>query len=640
MSENDDHPNLTLTTLRDIFPRVNPKHLIGERALLVLGNLQGEGITANIVRSKSRDLQFEPLSYYHGQDDSLITQCLIADQLDSTSLIEDLIVSKSSAMRDISQIASIANSQAKTDRLIEYHLQHIHESHPALITRSIQLISLWNHHSGHRGIKALKTFKLPFVSPEVLSKLTSKRNLVRVLGLLLPHHEEQCAVIYANPNVPTQCPVFYFAEVLVDGEAREVAIKETWSGFCESREDVPFSRRFCRKIGSFIHGAAAINSKSASCTLDAGHCAISTPSTGVETRCHVRHALQSLAPSLRDFSSTKEILVAIVDMIDVVRAAYDNDLQLGNFGLGDILLFNDQGGRRGILVDHTAALSFERLRYEGYKGSGPFMATDLLENDLDYPHYPHTFLHDIESLFYIMWWLMTLYDGPGRPRYISRDSEFYSNTIGALCQEYTSLPYAAKTKRGMFEDTNVQSLAPYFREMPMVNRLDDLRVFLFHPRKWHEDSDLKRLDRYWMGWKDLPEIEAEYKKIPIYMRPPSLVYESVLGILLELVASEELTEGGTALSNEVVEESDVMVDVHEVSTKFCAQCAVKPLFDESMWSSLVNQTWKENFEKVSWRYNAIQKYHWYLEHHFNFHLNANPVCEEPPLKRMKLKYAV
>jgi hypothetical protein len=138
----------------------------------------------------------------------------------------------------------------------------------------------------------------------------------------------------------------------------------------------------------------------------------------------------------------------------------------------------------GFLIDLDLAIREKRLKKSGAldkTGTKVFMAIGALKGET------HSFMHDLESFFWVLFWICIHYTGPnGANRVVPEFDEWNFQTLKAL----------ATTKIGTISDdgdfltTMVESATPYFESLiPWINKL---RTKVFpNDKKWKiEDETL------------------------------------------------------------------------------------------------------------------------------------------------------
>lgn len=170
------------------------------------------------------------------------------------------------------------------------------------------------------------------------------------------------------------------------------------------------------------------------------------------------------------------------------------------------------------------------------KGTLPFMAINRLNPKSSSPH---RYSHDLESIFYVLCWLCTIYEGPlNQKRAFSKNGIYYHDTSVALWNGDTTkeismqMIYLSKKLfaigRKDFEEL-LEQFADYFKDI--MGCFWRLRQLLFIPSPDDKDAyDEKKaqLDkRYADASLDQREgMKWDYNEVPITMRPPEVVLDS------------------------------------------------------------------------------------------------------------------
>ena len=84
----------------------------------------------------------------------------------------------------------------------------------------------------------------------------------------------------------------------------------------------------------------------------------------------------------------------------------------GDISIGNIMLEEDESD--GFLIDLDLAVEVNRRKLSGAPektGTKVFMAIGVLKGD------PHSFMHDLESFFWVLFWICIHYTGTGEERY-------------------------------------------------------------------------------------------------------------------------------------------------------------------------------------------------------------------------------
>ncbi|KAL7793734.1 hypothetical protein V8C37DRAFT_378051 [Trichoderma ceciliae] len=158
-------------------------------------------------------------------------------------------------------------------------------------------------------------------------------------------------------------------------------------------------------------------------------CSQSVKSADTETnRIHVLLVYKGYGPLIYKASSPKALLEALESCI----RAHESLRLLSQYLHRDIsinnLLTKEDGpdGRRGILIDFDLAIKEQRIKHSGAKGktgTRSFMAIRVLMGE------QHSFMHDLESFFWVLFWICVHYVGPNKTRH--KTSSF--NNWNTMC---------------------------------------------------------------------------------------------------------------------------------------------------------------------------------------------------------------
>lgn len=201
------------------------------------------------------------------------------------------------------------------------------------------------------------------------------------------------------------------------------------------------------------------------------------------------------------------------------------------------------------LVRQWCVCLFLRVVYEGSwclyasyssKGTLPFMAIDLLQY-YDKPP-AHRYWHDLESLFYVVCWICTLYRGPeGKERktkvykYSNADAWYeqgMSGHIGSVWQ-------GANLKTGftMYRETFKRAIKRDFHSYfaPMIDCLCDMRDCLF---PLHLDDDYHAVTvaaaKELEGRTDsegIRKFRKAHLRLPHAERDPKVVFDELFAVI-------------------------------------------------------------------------------------------------------------
>ncbi|KLO10640.1 hypothetical protein SCHPADRAFT_999406 [Schizopora paradoxa] len=258
-----------------------------------------------------------------------------------------------------------------------------------------------------------------------------------------------------------------------------------------------------------------------------------------------RIVMKPFGQKLDTFTSKKVLIRAFGDIVHAIRILNESGIIHRDISSRNILLHKHKGELRGLLIDYDFAVCVKRASsttLDERVGSPPFMAIDRLP---DPPMHPHSYFHDVESLFYVMCWMFTFYSGPRSNQRGIRRSELSEMVVAKWNVDGASgmSLFVAKWKamHEHFFDKLLNQFDPYFsdyvqecveaiREIIFKCR-GNLRGSRFHEKKAELDRRLETA-----SFEEKERILDEYNVLPISMRHPQAVFQTFLGVLDETVS--------------------------------------------------------------------------------------------------------
>ncbi|TWU78629.1 hypothetical protein ED733_005229 [Metarhizium rileyi] len=157
---------------------------------------------------------------------------------------------------------------------------------------------------------------------------------------------------------------------------------------------------------------------------------------------------------------------SLLEVIDVVH----RDISINN------LLMNS----KGFLIDLDLAIKTHRLAASGAKGktgTRAFMSIGALLGE------EHSFMHDLESFFWVLFWTCIHYVGPGNGRVVKKfDYWNYADT-----EELATLKLGMISTESLFAKTMTDYFTPHYKVLIPVMKL--LRQVVFpKDRPWQQDN--------------------------------------------------------------------------------------------------------------------------------------------------------
>jgi hypothetical protein len=249
------------------------------------------------------------------------------------------------------------------------------------------------------------------------------------------------------------------------------------------RESPPGSSRATRS-GSIAGTKRSSNQTSTSMPSSKRHYSPSPTMVGndvLPNRVHRRVILSDHGIPIYKAGSRGLLLAALADCIEGHESLRQKaGLLHRDISIGNLMVDKDN---RGFLIDLDLAIKEERITASGVKGktgTRAFMAIGVLLGE------QHSFMHDLESFFWVLFWICIHCDGPGEGKVVALYDEW----------NYAGTTELAKLKRGTvygerdFVKETEDYFMPYWRPMiPWVNRLRKV-VFPGGQRWSKEDSRL------------------------------------------------------------------------------------------------------------------------------------------------------
>ncbi|KAK4131096.1 hypothetical protein BT67DRAFT_389147 [Trichocladium antarcticum] len=201
----------------------------------------------------------------------------------------------------------------------------------------------------------------------------------------------------------------------------------------------------------------------------------------VPNRIHRRVILSDYGVPIYKASSRETLLTALADCIEGHESLRQKaGLLHRDISIGNLMVSKDN---RGFLIDLDLAIKEQRLSASGAKGktgTRAFMAIGALLGE------QHSFMHDLESFFWVLFWICIHCDGPGEGKVVAQfDKWNYADT-----EELAKLKLGTVSDEDIFRKTMEESFTEYYWPLvPWVNKLRKV-VFPGGGRWKREDSGL------------------------------------------------------------------------------------------------------------------------------------------------------
>ncbi|WVO15587.1 hypothetical protein L204_103247 [Cryptococcus depauperatus] len=222
-----------------------------------------------------------------------------------------------------------------------------------------------------------------------------------------------------------------------------------------------------RSSGAGVKAGVKRPSSETSLPLPPSKRSISTSQTEASTemlsnRVHRRVILCDYGKPIYKASSRVALLAAMERCI----AGHESLLQAG-FLHRDISINNlmiDEDNDNAFLIDLDLAIRVPRIGVSGAKGmtgTRAFMAIGVLQGD------EHSFMHDLESFFWVLFWICIHYDGPGEP--ISSEYDRWNYESDNML---VNLKFATIGSERMFLNTTRAHFTPFYKPLiPLMNKI-------------------------------------------------------------------------------------------------------------------------------------------------------------------------
>ncbi|WVO15597.1 hypothetical protein L204_103257 [Cryptococcus depauperatus] len=209
---------------------------------------------------------------------------------------------------------------------------------------------------------------------------------------------------------------------------------------------------------------------------------ISTSQTKASTemlpnRVHRRVILCDYGKPIYKASSRVALLAAMERCI----AGHESLLQAG-FLHRDISINNlmiDEDNDNAFLIDLDLAIKVSRVGASGAKGitgTRAFMAIGILLGD------EHSFMHDLESFFWVLFWICIHYDGPGK--HISSEYDKWNYKEDS---ELAGLKLVTIGSERRFLNTTRAHFTPFYK--PLIPLMNKIRKKIFpNGEEWREED--------------------------------------------------------------------------------------------------------------------------------------------------------
>ncbi|EJT68570.1 hypothetical protein GGTG_13856 [Gaeumannomyces tritici R3-111a-1] len=202
----------------------------------------------------------------------------------------------------------------------------------------------------------------------------------------------------------------------------------------------------------------------------------------LSNRVHRRVVLRDYGKPIYKASSRSALLAAFEGSIEGHESLRKAGFLHRDISINNLMINEDDGNHSwpSFLIDLDLAIKVQReaaLGARGKTGTRAFMAIGALLGE------QHSFMHDFESFFWVLFWICIHYKGPDEGRAVPRFEEWnYVDT-----EELAELKKGQVSHEGDFIRTAEENFTPYYQPLiPWVNRL---RKAVFpNGGRWEKDE--------------------------------------------------------------------------------------------------------------------------------------------------------
>ncbi|KAK6955896.1 hypothetical protein Daesc_003542 [Daldinia eschscholtzii] len=187
----------------------------------------------------------------------------------------------------------------------------------------------------------------------------------------------------------------------------------------------------------------------------------------LSNRIRRRVIVRDYGRNISEASSRVALLAALEGCIEGHKSLHEAGILHRDISINNLLINEDNNNLSwpGFLIDLDLAIKEQREGASGPKGmtgTRAFMAIGVLRGR------QHSFEHDLESFFWVLFWICIHYNGPKEKRVVCEFDEW--NVIGT--SELATLKRGTIADETDFIDILTQNFTPYYESLvPWVNRL-------------------------------------------------------------------------------------------------------------------------------------------------------------------------
>ncbi|KAI1109557.1 hypothetical protein F5Y14DRAFT_444609 [Nemania sp. NC0429] len=250
-----------------------------------------------------------------------------------------------------------------------------------------------------------------------------------------------------------------------------------------SRDSSVGSKRSSSQTSALLPPSKRSRSGSASPTKRGSASPTRPDGEPLPNRIHRRIVLCDYGEPIYKASSRAALLAALEGCIQGHESLYRAGLLHRDISINNLMINkgNKDSSLSSFLIDLDLAIEVNRVEASGAKGitgTRAFIAIGVLMSE------DHTFMDDLESFFWVLFWICIHYKGPGQKAEATKFKKW----------NYLNTEELARDKKGIISDerdfirTAKRTFTPYYQLLiPWVNRLR--RVVFPDGKRWQEKDD-------------------------------------------------------------------------------------------------------------------------------------------------------
>ncbi|OAQ58942.2 FunK1 protein kinase [Pochonia chlamydosporia 170] len=203
----------------------------------------------------------------------------------------------------------------------------------------------------------------------------------------------------------------------------------------------------------------------------------------LSNRIHRRVILRDYGKPIYKASSRAALLSALVDCIEGHESLHKAGFLHRDISINNLMMNENKENPswRAFLIDLDLAIRVHRDGASGAMGktgTRAFMAIGALLGE------QHSFMHDLESFFWVLFWICIHYNGPEDSRTVQRFEKW----------NYVEMAELAELKKGQVshEQDFIKTTSEYFTTLytPLIPWVNKLRKVVFlNGRRWEKEDD-------------------------------------------------------------------------------------------------------------------------------------------------------